>query len=685
MDAQATSAGVMDAAPVEGRAPSHLGVRLLDDGASVAVYSRHADAIFFCLFDEAGERETQRWRLSVRDGDVFHGFVPGVKAGARYGLRADGPWEPARGHRFDPAKLLIDPYATRLDRVVAWSPELSLPRERAQDTARFMPRAVVEEAPAPASRLAGSRRAPRLIYELPVRAFTMLRDDVPQELRGTLGGLTQPQMIDHLVRLGVSHVELMPVTAWMDEPHLVKLGLSNAWGYNPASFMALDPRLAPGGMADLREAVGKLHAAGIAVLLDVVFNHTAESDLEGPTLSLRGLDNATYYLHQSDAPGALVNDTGCGNTFACNRPAGVRLVMDSMRCIVEGAGIDGFRFDLAPVLGRSETGFSAQAPLLSAIAQDPVLRDVMLIAEPWDIGPGGYQLGGFPAPFMEWNDRYRDDVRRFWRGEFGAIGAFATRLAGSRDVFGRSHRPPSASVNFTAAHDGLALRDVVTYSHKRNEANGEENRDGSSVNHAWNHGIDGPAGAEIERARDRDVRALLATTILSLGAPMITAGDEFGRTQKGNNNAYCQDNGITWLDWANMDDGLASFTAGLVALRGRLAILCDDEALEGEAREGAHHPDAVWLRLDGSPKQVSDWMDGDCLVLLTAAERGGDTQRAIFAFNRAFEPRALMLPQARPGWEWRCALDSATGQCGHDTPPVHTLNARSVCVLVEER
>ncbi len=488
MDAQATSAGVMDAAPVEGRAPSHLGVRLLDDGASVAVYSRHADAIFFCLFDEAGERETQRWRLSVRDGDVFHGFVPGVKAGARYGLRADGPWEPARGHRFDPAKLLIDPYATRLDRVVAWSPELSLPRERAQDTARFMPRAVVEEAPAPASRLAGSRRAPRLIYELPVRAFTMLRDDVPQELRGTLGGLTQPQMIDHLVRLGVSHVELMPVTAWMDEPHLVKLGLSNAWGYNPASFMALDPRLAPGGMADLRAAVGKLHAAGIAVLLDVVFNHTAESDLEGPTLSLRGLDNATYYLHQTDAPGALVNDTGCGNTFACNRPAGVRLVMDSMRRFVEGAGIDGFRFDLAPVLGRSETGFSAQAPLLSAIAQDPVLRDVMLIAEPWDIGPGGYQLGGFPAPFMEWNDRYRDDVRRFWRGEFGAIGAFATRLAGSRDVFGRSHRPPSASVNFTAAHDGLALRDVVTYSHKRNEANGEENRDGSSVNHSWNHG-----------------------------------------------------------------------------------------------------------------------------------------------------------------------------------------------------
>ena len=533
-----------------------------------------------------------------------------------------------------------------------------------------MPRAVVEEAQAPASRLAGSRRAPRLIYELPVRAFTMLRDDVPQELRGTLGGLTQPQMIDHLVRLGVSHVELMPVTAWMDEPHLVKLGLSNAWGYNPASFMALDPRLAPGGMADLRAAVGKLHAAGIAVLLDVVFNHTAESDLEGPTLSLRGLDNATYYLHQTDAPGALVNDTGCGNTFACNRPAGVRLVMDSMRRFVEGAGVDGFRFDLAPVLGRSETGFSAQAPLLSAIAQDPVLRDVMLIAEPWDIGPGGYQLGGFPAPFMEWNDRYRDDVRRFWRGEFGAIGAFATRLAGSRDVFGRSHRPPSASVNFTAAHDGLALRDVVTYSHKRNEANGEENRDGSSVNHSWNHGVEGPAGAEIERARDRDVRALLATTILSLGTPMITAGDEFGRTQKGNNNAYCQDNGITWLDWANMDDESRRLHRGARGAAGAARDPVRRRGAGGQAREGAHHPDAVWLRLDGSPKQVSDWMDGDCLVLLTAAERGGDTQRAIFAFNRAFEPRALMLPQARPGWQLALRARQRDGavRSRHDPP-----------------
>jgi glycogen operon protein len=684
MDARAATFTEHDAAPVEKRAPSHLGVRLMEGGAHVAVCSRHAERIQVCVFDEHGEREVARWSLPSRDGDVFHGFIPHLTAGARYGLRADGPWQPGQGYRFDPAKLLVDPYATRIDRPFAWRPALSLPRERAVDTAPFMPRAIMEDEAPVAPRLDDSGRSPRLIYELPVRAFTALRGDVPQDLRGTLGGMSEPQMIEHLVKLGVSHVELMPVTAWMDEPHLVKLGLANAWGYNPACYLALDPRLAPNGLADLRDAVTKLHAAGIAVLLDVVFNHTAESDLEGPTLSLRGLDNATYYLHGKDAPGVLVNDTGCGNTLACNRPAGLRLVMDSMRHFVERAGVDGFRFDLAPVLGRSEDGFSANAPLISAIRQDPALRDVMLVAEPWDVGPGGYQVGAFPAPFMEWNDRYRDDVRRFWRGEFGAIGGFATRIAGSRDIYGHSGRRPSASVNFAAAHDGFALRDVVTYAHKHNEANGEENRDGASVNHSWNHGVEGPGGEEIERLRDRDVRALLATAVLSLGAPMITAGDEFGRTQRGNNNAYCQDNGTTWLDWARADMKLAEFTASLVRLRARLKVLGANEWLHGSAGEGGF-PDAVWLRLDGSPKQPSDWMDGDCLVLLTAAGSGDGLQRAILAFNRAYEPRALMLPEARPGWRWTCALDSGAGACGEDNAPAHAISARSVCVLIETR
>lgn len=684
MDAIATLPGIRLAGPVERRAPPHLGVRLIDEGANVAAYSRHADSIQVCLFDQAGEREVERWRLGGRDGDVHHGFVPGVRAGAKYGLRAEGPWEPERGHRFDPLKLLVDPYATGIDRPFAWASELALPRDHAVDTAPFMPRGIVE-AEAEAARFVGAGAAPpRLIYELPVRAFTALREDVLGPLRGTLSGLMQPGCIDHLVRLGVSHVELMPVAAWMDEPHLVRLGLSNAWGYNPASFMALDPRLAPGGLAELRTATERLHEAGIAVLLDVVFNHTAESDLEGPTLSLRGLDNATYYLHERDAPGVLVNDTGCGNTLACNRPAGVRLVMDSMRHFIERAGVDGFRFDLATVLGRSETGFSPHAPLLAAIGQDPVLRNVVLIAEPWDIGPGGYQLGVFPAPFMEWNDLYRDDVRRFWRGEFGALGAFATRIAGSRDVFGRSHRPPSTSVNFVAAHDGFTLRDVVTYSRKHNEANGEDNRDGSSVNHSWNHGVEGPGDDATERARDRDVRALLATVILSLGTPMITAGDEFGQTQRGNNNAYCQDNAVTWLDWARADQSLAGFTAALVRLRDRLNLLRANDPLRPGTEEGAR-AGAVWLRLDGSPKQQSDWIDGDCLVLLSAADDGAGMQRAIFAVNRAYETRALMLPEPRPGWSWSCALDSASGVCGADTPAAHAVSARSVCVLIETR
>lgn len=684
MDAFAQSFTHRDAAPLERRAPSHLGARLVDGGVSVAVWSHHADAICFCLFDERGEREIERWRLCGRDGDVFYGFVPNVNAGARYGLRAEGPWEPSRGHRFDPQKLLVDPYATRIDRPFRWSPELALPRYHATDTGHLMPLAVIEGDAPSEPRLEGSRRTANLIYELPVRAFTALRNDVPQHLRGTLQGLMQPGCIDHLVHLGVSHVELMPVTAWMDEPHLVKLGLTNAWGYNPGSYFAIDPRLGPNGFEDLQALVAKLHTAGIAVLLDVVFNHTAESDLEGPTLSLRGLDNASYYLHVSEAAGVLVNDTGCGNTLAPNRPAGVRLVMDSMRHFVQRAGIDGFRFDLAPVLGRSETGFSAQSPLLCAIAQDPVLRDVMLIAEPWDVGPGGYQVGSFPAPFMEWNDRYRDDTRRFWQGEFGALGAFATRIAGSRDIFARSHRPPSASVNFVAAHDGFALRDVVTYAHKHNEANGENNRDGTSVNHSWNHGVEGPGEPEIENVRTRDVRALLATTILSLGTPMITAGDEFGRTQQGNNNAYCQDNAVTHLDWGRADRSLIDFTAALVRLRARLALYRCDEALRGEAGDGSQ-PGAVWLRLDGTPKQQVDWADGDCLVLLNAVAEGPETQRAILAINRAYGSHELMLPEARAGWRWVCALDSAAGLCGEDGAATHTLNARTVCVLIETR
>jgi glycogen operon protein len=666
-----------------------MGVRLTEGGASVAVWSAGAEAVWFCLFDPAGDREIARYRLLGRDGDVFHGFVPGVGPGALYGLRADGPWDPARGHRFDPAKLLADPYATRIDRPFAFAPELAAPRPHALDTAGFMPRCVVEDFDAPHEHSARKRprpRAPGLIYETPVRAFSMRRDDIAPQLRGTLGALAQPAAIDHLLKVGVTHVELMPVAAWMDEPHLVHLGLANAWGYNPVCMMALDPRIAPGGLDDLSALTARLRAAGIGVLLDVVFNHTAESDLEGPTLSMRGLDNAAYYMRQRDDPGALVNDTGCGNTLACNRPHVTRLLMDTMRHFVERAGVDGFRFDLAPVLGRRDDGFDPHAPLIVAMTQDPVLRDAIHVAEPWDVGPGGYQLGAFPTPFLEWNDRWRDDVRRFWRGDFGAIGAFATRLAGSRDIFAHVHRPPSASVNFVAAHDGFTLRDLVSYEAKHNAANGEHNRDGANINHSWNNGVEGPAGPAIEAARERDVRALIATTLLSFGTPMLTAGDEFGRTQAGNNNAYCQDNDLTWLDWAHADSALIAFTGALARLRARLRILQSDARLTGAALPGSHFPDASWLRLDGTPKQGDDWVDGDCVVLLTACPGPHGVERALFCFNRAREARSIALPEHRPGWRWRLALDSARAICGDDADSFDgCLHARSVSVMIEER
>lgn len=470
------------------RAPSSLGVAPVEGGVQAAVFSRSGERIWLCQFDERGEREIARWRLPGRDGDIHYGFVPGMTTGARYGLRADGPWEPRRGHVFDPAKFLVDPYARRIDRPFSWHVELAAPREAGIDTAALVPRSIVEtplagEGPSAAA----LRGCPGLIYEIALRSFSRLHPDVPERMRGTLAGLVQPRAIEHIQRLGVTHVELMPVAAWIDERHLPPLGQTNVWGYNPIVFMAPDPRLAPEGLAELRAAVGTLHRAGIGVILDVVFNHTGESDAYGATLSLRGLDNAVYYRHASgSADCALVNDTGCGNTLACDRPPVIRLMMDSLRLYALEAGVDGFRFDLATTLARGPAGFSRAAPILSAIARDPVLCDRILIAEPWDIGPDGYQLGQFPAPWLEWNDRFRDSLRRFWRGDENACGDFATRLSGSPDIFEQPGRRPSASVNFLAAHDGFTLRDCVSYEHRHNHANGEDNRDGHAHNHSWN-------------------------------------------------------------------------------------------------------------------------------------------------------------------------------------------------------
>lgn len=606
--------------------------------------SRHATQIFFCRFE--GDQEVARIPLSQRLGDVHFGFLPGVRAGDSYGFRAEGPREREHGHRFDPAKLLLDPYATRINAAFSHHPELM---KHGVDTSAWVPKSLVGHAADDAAPLAPSR--PQFIYEIAVKAFTRLHPGVPPERRGTVAAISEPAVIEHLVRLGADTVELMPLTAAIDERHLPALGLSNAWGYNPVSFMAPDPRLAPGGLEEIRATVEALHGAGIRVVLDMVLNHTGESDIHGATLSFRGLDHALYYRY---AGGRLANDTGCGNTLNFEEPHVVQLAMDALRSWTCRTGADGFRFDLATVMGRRATGFDASAPLLSAIEQDPLLSRLIMIAEPWDVGPGGHRLGQFPARWQEWNDRYRDTVRRFWRGDTGMAGEFATRIAGSSDVFAARHRPPSAGINFVAAHDGFTLRDAVTFAAKNNLANGEENRDGSDHEPTW------PGG---------NVQALLATLFLSRGTPMLTAGDEFGRTQQGNNNAYAQDNNTTWLDWAGADQRLAGFTAALVNLRKALDSFFADRFLTGAAPPAAPYPDAEWIGADGGPMQ---WHDPHAAVLGLILSAQG--KRIALLFNRgpAIEPR---LPR-RGGHHWTRLFCSAEGE---DLP------SASVAVFAEER
>lgn len=578
-----------------------------------------------------------------RDGEgVFSAPVP-LAPGMRYGLRADGEWDPGRGLWFDPAKLLLDPWATRLDRPLAFNPRLGAARGDVADTAFLMPKAVVEALPAPVAPLPPVFRPGGFIYEVAVRPFTMLHPDVPPEMRGTVAALAHPAVLDHLVRLGVDAVELMPVTAWIDERHLAPLGLSNGWGYNPVVFMAPDPRLCPGGIAELRATVAALRAAGIGTILDVVFNHTGESDVHGPTLSLRGLDANAYFRHAAD--GRLVNDAGTGNTLACDHPATRRLILDSLRHFVGQAGVDGFRFDLAPILGRTATGFDPRAETLEAIAADPLLADRVLIAEPWDVGPGGYQKGNFPAPWLEWNDSFRDRVRRFWRGDAHILGDFATALAGSSDTYSGSSR----TVNFIAAHDGFSLADLTAYRHKHNHANGEHNRDGHGENLSWNNGVEGATDdAAVIEARRRDVRALLATLFTARGSIMLTAGDEFGRSQGGNNNAYCQDTPVTWLDWTGRDRELEDWTAALAAFRRTHPEVAGPGLLTGQA--GADGiPDVAWLTPAGTVKRAEDWQDAraPALAMLLAAPSG----RTAVLVNRSARAVTFHLP-ARPGHAW---------------------------------
>ncbi len=604
-----------------------LGARLTPDGVEFSVWSPHATSMSVSVFED--DMEIQRLAMVQDTQGVWTAQLAGAGAGLKYGYRADGPYAPEQGFWFDPNKLLLDPYATHIDREFKYDASLAASREEKLDTAPLMPKAVVKEP----YDLAIPNKTPfvegGLIYELQVRSFTKLHKDLPENLRGTIAALGHPKIIKHLKKIGVSAVELMPITAWIDERHLGPLGLQNGWGYNPVSYFALDPKLAPGGLKELRTAVEALHKAGISVFQDVVFNHNGESDMLGPTLSFRGLNSNAYFRTAKDKPDHLINDTGCGNSIDCNHPVVRRLILDSMRHFVKYAGIDGFRFDLGPALGRDDRnggGFDPKATLISEMLTDEVLKDCILIAEPWDIGPDGYQVGKFPKRFLEWNDAYRDDVRRFWRGDEGAVGGFATRLCGSSDIFETPDLPSriTRSVNFIAAHDGFSLADMVSYEDKHNFANGESNRDGHNENISWNNGVEGETDiVEINSKRRTDIKALLSTLYLSRGTIMLTAGDEFGRSQSGNNNAYAQDNEITWLDWSGRDKQLERHVQGLADQRAKLGWDKDASFFS----EG----DVIWRRFDGEQMTVVDWEnpERDAFVMEIVAKN------ILILFNRS--------------------------------------------------
>ena len=641
-------------------APEPLGVTPTAEGINVAVFSAHADAIHFCLFDDKGEREIARIALAQRTGDVFHGAVAGVSVGARYGLRVEGAFAPERGHRFDASKLLADPHAALIDRPYKLDRAMF---ERGADSAAVAPKSIVA---AMASLEPGRQRIPwarTILYELNLRAFTRLDPQIPENLRGTFAGLAHPKAIDHLARLGVTSVEIMPADAFVDERHLPALGLTNAWGYNPVIVGAPDPRLAPGGWREVRQAVDALHAAGLEVVLDVVLNHSGESDEFGPTLSLRGLDNASYYRLAGD-PARYINDMGCGNCLALDRPPVIRMALDALRRWMRQGGVDGFRFDLATAMGRREGGFDPHAPLIEAIGQDPLLREAKLIAEPWDVGPGGYQLGNFPPGWGEWNDRYRDAARRFWRGDAGMRGQIATRIAGSRDVFARA-AAPSKSVNFITAHDGFTLRDLVSFARKHNEANGENNNDGTNENYSWNNGVEGPTDdGAINAARARDVRNLLALLIVSRGAPMLAMGSEIGHSQQGNNNAYAQDNAISWLDWRRADLSLAAFVQKLIAIRQAHAALSADAFLTGGPFDASGLRDVEWRHAEGELVSPQQWEEAEAsiLVVVLAGPTDAAADRVAIVLNRGHVGTQIQLPEARAQMSWRVLIDAGAGE-----------------------
>jgi glycogen operon protein len=687
-------------ATLEPGRPWPLGATVDGDGVNVAVFSEHATRVELCLFDAAGREETTRWPLPARSGDVWHGRLPRAGAGLVYGLRAHGPWRPDRGHRFNPHKLLLDPWARDIvapDHGFDWrGPHFGEDRDHPgapdpHDNARVAFKArVVDDGPVPAPdawRRPHHALADSVLYELHVRAFTRLMPGVPLADRGTYAGLASDAAIAHLQRLGVSAVSLLPVQHKLDEARLVAQGLVNHWGYNTLGFFCLEPRYSATAdpRREFRSMVRRLHEAGIEVILDIVFNHTAEGDERGPTLAWRGLDNASWYRLPEQRRAGYENWSGCGNTLAIGHPRVLQFVLDALRYWVQQMGVDGFRFDLAAALGRDHAHFDRAAAFFKAVAQDPALQGIRLIAEPWDLGPHGYQLGNFPPGWLEWNDRFRDTVRAFFLGGDTTRGELAQRLAGSSDSFQARQRTPLESVNYVAAHDGFNLHDLVSYDLRHNQANGEDNRDGHPHNLSWNCGWEGPTtDPEVLDLRARLKRALLAAVLLAQGTPMLAAGDEIGHSQRGNNNPYCQDNETTWLDWDHADASLTEYVAHLIGLRRRLLPL-GARWYSGHVDVRGRH-DLTWLRRTGEVMAVEHWQNRMTRILgvLIGAPGRGDAPLLLLVNGRGTDA-VFKLP---PG-HWEAELDS-TAADGRSrwrrdatTPPAdhYPLSARSIALL----
>ena len=678
--------------------PSPLGATLDPDGVNFAVYSRGATAVTLCLFNKAGVEE-QRIPLLERQGHVWHGYFAGMEKGQRYGFRVDGPYLPHQGHRFNHNKLLIDPYAKRLTGHPIWNDALFSykPGDKDKDlsfngtdSGPYMPRSVVVDPyfdwgaiTKPSTHLENS-----VIYEAHVKGLTAGHPKVPNP--GTYAAMSSDLMLEHLNNLGVTAVELLPVQAFLNEKFLLDKGLTNYWGYMTYGFFAPDPRYMQGAdIAEFQQMVRRFHSAGIEVILDVVYNHTAEGSELGPTLMFRGLDNASYYrLHENSR--YYKDDSGCGNTLDFENPAVIRLVMDSLRYWVEVMHVDGFRFDLCSTLGRTERGFERDGPFFRAIGQDPVLNQVKLIAEPWDIGPGGYQLGAYPAPFAEWNDKYRDDVRGFWRNDLGKTKSMAERLVGSAPYFDHDGRAATSSLNFLTAHDGFTLQDTVSYNNKHNLANGEDGRDGHSNDYSNNMGVEGPTdNLEIIASRNRRKRNMLATLMLSQGTPMMLAGDELGNSQQGNNNAYCQDNELSWVNWPNKADPFFSFCKQAIAFRKAHPILSQSRFLHSRQRRYDGESDLFWRRADGSLMQPSDWDDHNVDILIaelrTAAGSPEYVHREgamLIVLNRGPEVD-IVVPTLPGGQHWVRSFDTSVENS--DEPGSGTLIAAdSVVVFCNE-